>query len=109
MKHWLVKRYHVYHLSPVGQAMVKELGDWYMSLIGVYIRIARSTKPPHWLPRFVPDSLLLQEVAYQTFINGVVASLHKHKKGIWPQFSLITPVGKIENFKQAKKQHTFVL
>ena len=61
-------------LSPVGQAMVKELGDWYMTPIGVYIRIAGSTKPPHWLPHFVPNSLLLQEISYQTFINGVVAS-----------------------------------
>ena len=56
-------------LSPTGQAMAKELGDWYMTLTGVYIRIAGSTKPPHWLPHFVPDSLLLQEIAYQTFIN----------------------------------------
>ena len=31
----------------------------------------------------------------------MAASLHKHKKGIWPQFPLITPMGKIENFKQA--------
>ena len=75
-----------------------------MTPTGVYIRITGSTKPPHWLPHFVPDSLLLQEIAYQTFINGVVASLHKHKKGIWPQFLLITPVGKIENFKQAKEE-----
>ena len=70
----------------------------------VYIRIAGSTKPPHWLPHFVPDPLLLQEVAYQTFINGVAASLHKHKKGVWPQFLLITLVGKIENFKQAREE-----
>ena len=34
----------------------------------------------------------------------MVASLHKHKKGIWPQFPLITPVRKIENFKQAKEE-----
>lgn len=91
-------------LSPAGQAMVKELGDWYMTPTRVYIRIAGSTKPPHWIPHFVPDSLLLQEVAYQTFINGVAASLHKHKKGIWPQFSLIKLVGKIENFKQAREE-----
>ena len=71
-------------LSPMGQAMVKELGDWYMTPTGVYIRIGRSTKPPHWLPHFVLDSLLLQEIAYQTFINGVAASLNKHKKGVWP-------------------------
>ena len=75
-----------------------------MTLTGVYIRIVGSTKPPHCLPHFVLDSLLLQEVAYQTFINGVVASLHKHKKGVWPQFPLITQVGKIENFKQAREE-----
>ena len=91
-------------LSLTGQAMVKELRDWYMTRTGVYIRIARSTKPHHWFPHFVPDSLLLQEIAYQTFIHGVAASLHKHKKGIWPQFPLITLVGKIENFKQAKDE-----
>ena len=75
-----------------------------MTPAGVYIRIVGSTKPPHWLPHFVPDSLLLQEVANQTFINGVASSLHKNKKGIRPQFPLITPVRKIENFKQAKEE-----
>ena len=34
-------------LSLIGQAMVKEFEDWYMTLSGVYIRIARSNKPPH--------------------------------------------------------------
>ena len=75
-----------------------------MTPTGVYIRITGSTKPPHWLPHFVPDSFLLQEITYQPFINGVATSLHKHKKGIWPQFPLITPVEKIENFKQAKEE-----
>ena len=46
-------------LSPVGPKIVKELGDWYMTPAGVYIRNIGSTKPPHWLPHFVPDSLLL--------------------------------------------------
>ena len=75
-----------------------------MTSTGADVRIAGSTKPPHWLPHFAPDSLLLQEVAYQTFINGVAASLHKHKKGISPQFPLITPVRKIENLKQAREE-----
>ena len=34
----------------------------------------------------------------------MAASLHKDKKGIWPQFRLITPVRKIENFKEAKEK-----
>ena len=75
-----------------------------MTPTGVYIRITRSTKPPHQLPHFVPDSLLLQEVAYQTFINGVATSLHKHKKGVWPQFPLSTEVRKIENLKQGREE-----
>ena len=57
-----------------------------MTLTGVYIRILGSTKPPHWLPHFVPDSLLLQEIAYQIFISGVAASLHKHKRDIGLSF-----------------------
>ena len=41
-------------LSPTGQAMVKELEDWYMTPIGVYIRITWITKPPRCFPHFVP-------------------------------------------------------
>ena len=70
-----------------------------MTQDGVYIKIYGSTKPPHWLPHFVPDTLFLQEIAYQTYVNGVVASLHRNKKGLWPLFPLITKVCKIENFK----------
>lgn len=69
-------------LSPKGQEIVREYGDWYIAPIRVYIRISGSTKTPNWLPHFVPDTLLLQEISYQTFVNGVVASLHRNKKGI---------------------------
>ena len=86
-------------LSPKEQEIVKEYGDWYMTLIGISIRILGSTKPPHWLPHFVSDSLLLQAIFYQTFVNGVVALLHRNKKGLWHQFPLMTPVCEIENFK----------
>ena len=46
-------------LSPEGQNILKEYGDWFMTPVRVYIRIAGSTKPPHSLPHLVPDSLLL--------------------------------------------------
>ena len=63
-------------LSLQGKKIVKEYGDWYMTPEKEYIRIYGSTKPPHWLPHLVPDTLLLQEIAYQTYMNGVAASLH---------------------------------
>jgi hypothetical protein len=34
-------------LSPEGQKIVKEYGDWYMTPDGVYIIISSSTKAPH--------------------------------------------------------------
>ena len=34
-------------LSPEGKKIVKENGDWYMTLDGVYIRIVDSKKPSH--------------------------------------------------------------
>ena len=46
-------------LSPEGQAIVKEYGDWYTTPIKVYIRISGSTKPLRWLSHFVPNTLLL--------------------------------------------------
>jgi hypothetical protein len=47
-------------LSPLGQKIVKEYRDWYMTPIGVYIIISGSAKPPHWLPHLVPDSYYLK-------------------------------------------------
>ena len=49
---------------------------------GVCIRIEGSTKAPHWLPHFVLDTLLLQEITYQTYVNGMATSLHINKKCI---------------------------
>ena len=63
-------------LFPKGKKIVKEYGDWYMTPNIVYIRISGSTKPPHWLPHLVPASLFLQAISYQTYVNGVAASLH---------------------------------
>ena len=75
-----------------------------MTSDGVYKRISRSTKAPHWLPHFVLDTLLLQEISYQTYVNGVSSSLHINKKGLWPPFPLSTGVHRIEIFKQAKDE-----
>ena len=91
-------------LSPEGQKIVKAYGHRYMTYYGVYIRILASTKDPHWFPNFVLDTLLLQKIAYQAYVNGVDASFHKDKKGLWPHFPLSMGVHRIENFKQAKEE-----
>ena len=85
--------------SAEGQNNAKLYGDWYMTSDGVYMKISRSTKASHWFPHFVPDTLLFQKIAYQTYVNGQVASLHKDKKDLWPTFPLSMRVHRIENVK----------
>ena len=75
-------------LSLGGKKILKEYGDWYLTPDEVYIKISGSTNHLHWLPHLVPDSLLLQEISYRTYVNGVVASLHQNKKVLWPLFPL---------------------
>ena len=70
----------------------------------VYIRMSHSTKAPHWLPHFVLDTLLLQEIAYQTYVNDVATSLQKNKKDLWIPFLLSTWVYKMKKFKKAKEE-----
>jgi hypothetical protein len=47
---------------------------------GTYIRVFGTMKPPHLLPWFMPDKLVLQEVAYQTIIHGVGGILYRVRK-----------------------------
>jgi len=63
---------------------VSKVGDWYITERGTYIRIFRATKAPHVLPRFIPDKLALQEVAYPTLVHGVGAALIRDNKAPWP-------------------------
>jgi hypothetical protein len=63
---------------------ISEVGDWYVIDKGTYIRVFRAIKAPHVLPKFISDKLALQEVAYQTFVHGVGASLARDKKSLWP-------------------------
>ena len=53
-----------------------------MTQNGVYIKIEGSTKAPHWLLLFEQETLLLQDIAYQTYVNGVASPLHRNKKGL---------------------------
>jgi hypothetical protein len=59
---------------------ISKVGDWYVLEMGTYIKAHGSTKPPHLLPKFVPNKLILQEVAYLTLLHGVGAVLSRDKK-----------------------------
>jgi hypothetical protein len=60
--------------------------------------------PPISSLRFVPDKLVLQEVAYQTMIHGVGGMLYRGKKEIWPPLPLYIGVYSFSNTKQAQEE-----
>jgi hypothetical protein len=85
-------------------SIIKNIGDWYVMQHGTYIRIYGATKAPHLLPRFVPDKLVLQELAYQTIIHGVGAALYRNKKDIWPSLPLWIGSYSFASIKQAEDE-----
>ena len=82
-------------LSPEGKTIVQAHGDWYITSDRVYIRMSGSIKAPHCLPHFVPDTLLLQEIAYQLICMVLLHQFINPKKGLWPPLPLSKVVYKI--------------
>jgi hypothetical protein len=62
---------------------INRIWDWYLMEHDTYIKIYRARKAPHLLPRFVPEELVLQEVAYQIMINRVWEVFYQDNKSIW--------------------------
>jgi hypothetical protein len=85
-------------------SIIQNIGDWYLMEHGTYIRVYGATKAPHLLPRFVPDKLVLQELAYQTIVHGVGAALYRNKKDIWPSLPLWIGSYCFASLKQAQAE-----
>jgi hypothetical protein len=56
------------HNNPETRKLTK-IGHWYLDERETYIRIFRTTGAPHLLPIYVPDSLVLGEIFYQTILQ----------------------------------------
>ena len=54
-------------------------GDWYVGEYFSYVRIWGSNVV-HLLPGIVPDQMVLQEITYQTIVNGVFPNLASSKR-----------------------------
>jgi hypothetical protein len=90
-------------------AVIRRIGDWYLMEHDTYIRIYGAMKPPHLLPRFVPNKLVFEEVAYQTIIHGVVGMLYRSKKEIFPPLPLYIGNYFFENTKQSQSEVDILL
>lgn len=61
--------------------------DWCTSPGGTFINMFGGKKPPHVLPRFATDILVMQEVSCHISI-GLSVRPHRRKKTPWPSLPL---------------------
>ena len=66
---------------------IRLLGHWFLEEYFTIIRIA-GNEEVDYLPWYVPDRLVLREIAHQTTGVGAFARLTKHGKRPWPQFPI---------------------
>ena len=76
------------------------IADWYAPPLGTFIWMYNAEKPPHVLPKFSRDKLVMQEVSYH-ISAGLSARLHQKNKTPWPALSLRIRLYEIQNLKHA--------
>jgi hypothetical protein len=64
-----------HRISSEARDGMKGIVDWYLGKYYTYIRVYGTTRAPHILPYFVPDCLLVREIAYQTMKTRVTSFL----------------------------------
>jgi len=67
-------------LSIEARNAIQSPGHWYLEELFTIIRVV-GNKVVHYLPWFVPDRLVVREIAFQTAYCGAIACLTKHQKG----------------------------
>ena len=63
------------------------MGNWYVDEPFSYIRVWGGNTI-HMLPNIVPNKMVLEEVSFQTIIDGVYRKLVAPKRKGWPKFPL---------------------
>jgi len=81
---------------------IRKIRYWCVFDNGAYFKIYGSTKMPHILPKFVPNKIMLQEVAYHTLVHGVGEFLSIDKTLPWPPLPFYV---ESYSFKNSKEEH----
>jgi hypothetical protein len=56
------------------------------------------------LLKYVPDMLVLREIAFQTVSTGITRALYSNSNNLWPSFHLNHAIYTMLNIKHAMKE-----
>ena len=62
-----------------------------------------ASKPPRIIPKYVTDYVLLREISWQEFVNGIGHTLNKNKKLSFPPLSVVVGSYRFGKVKEAPK------
>jgi hypothetical protein len=94
-------------LTDNAKKIISHIGNWYIQENITYIRICGATEAPHLLPKYVPDRLVVGEIAYQIVLQGFNASLLKEaKKNIFIPYGFRIEHYFIKDLKHERKEAT---
>jgi len=85
-------------MSQEAMEALLNISYWYASPSGNFIGMFGGEKPPHVLPRFSTDNLVMQEVSYHIYIV-LSTRLHKTKKAPWSDLPLRNGLCEIKSLK----------
>jgi hypothetical protein len=81
---------------------LKEIADWFIDENFSYIRVYGCSIPPHVLPKFLPDRLVLREVAHQIVKGGIGIELKASQKKSCPIFPVHIGKFSLQNLVHSK-------
>jgi len=87
-----------------GRVGMKGVEDWYLGKYYSYIMVYGTSGAPHILPYFVPDRLLMREIAYQTMGTWVASLLLSSSKNVFPLFPIHIANYTLSNGPHARKE-----
>ena len=59
------------------------------------------SEPPSIMPKYVTDYVVLREITWQSFINGIGYALNKNKKASWPPLLVVVGAYRFGKVKEA--------
>jgi hypothetical protein len=68
--------------------LLQKIGNWYVDENSTYIKVYGATKPPHFLPKFIPNRFIIREITYQTILNFFNVALSKAHKTYFPSYPI---------------------
>jgi len=90
-------------ISAEAALTIKRLGGWFVEDFFTIIRVY-GNEEVSYLPVFVPDRLVIREIAFQTVKVGAFVRLNRHSKKTWPEFPISVGRFSLINRQYAEKE-----